>query len=125
MCYVYLLDLVRKNMEIDIIPKLRSLIRRKEQFFCLSYNFETREIVVHKSHEDYFAEIVEHRDYGHVKRAEMYCPNALQIGGKDYMVYMISIGDFRKDKIIVGENPIAKGLGVCLFDYVYFFIEEK
>lgn len=37
---------------------------------------------------------------------------------------MISFGDFRKGKMIRGENPIAKGLGVCLFDYVFVFLDE-
>lgn len=36
---------------------------------------------------------------------------------------MISFGDFRKSKMVRGENPIAKGLGVCLFDYVYIFVD--
>jgi hypothetical protein len=35
---------------------------------------------------------------------------------------MVSYGDFRKGKIVQGENPLAKGLGVCLFDYVYIFV---
>jgi hypothetical protein len=40
------------------------------------------------------------------------------------MVYMISFGDFRKNKMVIGENPLAKGLGVCLFDFVYIFVDD-
>ena len=42
---------------------------------------------------------------------------------EQYLVYMISLGDFRKAKMVNGENPIAKGFGYCLFDYVYVFLE--
>lgn len=44
------------------------------------------------------------------------------MGGEEYMIYMVSYGDFRKGKIVMGENPLAKGLGMCLFDYVYIFV---
>lgn len=37
---------------------------------------------------------------------------------------MISFGDFRKRKMVKGENPLAKGLGICLFDYVYIFLDD-
>ena len=36
---------------------------------------------------------------------------------------MVSFGDFRRGKMIYGENPIARGFGVCIFDFVYFFVE--
>ena len=40
------------------------------------------------------------------------------------MFYMISFGDFRKGKMVRGQNPIAKGLGICLFDFVYLFLDD-
>ncbi len=40
-------------------------------------------------------------------------------------MYLVSLGDFRKWKMVNGENPIAKGFGLCLFDYVYVFLEHK
>lgn len=29
----------------------------------------------------------------------------------------------RKGKFSFGQNPISKAFGVCMFDYVYLFVE--
>lgn len=36
---------------------------------------------------------------------------------------MVSFGDYRREKFIHGENPVAAALGKCLFDYVFVFPE--
>ena len=58
-----------------------------------------------------------------IKRAECYSDEVFVVGEKSYLIYLVSYGDFRKGKMVRGENPIAKGLGICLFDYVYVFVE--
>jgi hypothetical protein len=37
---------------------------------------------------------------------------------------MISFGDFQKGKLVKGQNPLAEGLGVCLFDSVSIFLDK-
>lgn len=67
--FPYLLDLVRKAMEINVTLKIRSLIRRRLPFFCLSYDFDNRAIDVHPTHAHYYAELLHHKNAGYVKRA--------------------------------------------------------
>lgn len=38
---------------------------------------------------------------------------------------MVSFGDIRQNKFIYGENPLAKYFGICMFDFVFLFVEEK
>lgn len=38
---------------------------------------------------------------------------------------LTSFGDIRANKFVYGENPIAKEFGVCMFDYVFFFLVKK
>lgn len=45
----------------------------------------------------------------------------LKVNGKDYYMYMVGYGDMRREKFMHGENPIAKALDKCIFDYVYLF----
>ncbi len=37
---------------------------------------------------------------------------------------MASYGDYRRNKFVQGENPLAQALGKCLFDYVFVFPES-
>ena len=83
-------------MEINLTHKIRSLFRRQQPFFCLSFDFQTRQILVHQTHDSYFAEVVEHRDAGYIKRAELYAKDTIEINAEEYLLYLISYGDFRR-----------------------------
>ena len=50
----YLLDLLRKGMEINVIYKIRSMMRRGTPFFCLTYDYDNRAISVFPSQQEYF-----------------------------------------------------------------------
>jgi hypothetical protein len=111
---------------IDIRLKVHSLLRRKEEFYCLCFDWESREIVVHRDEASYVKELLFLKRNGMTKRAECYVKEPISVGPRhQYLLYLVSVGDFRKGKIVNGENPIAKGLGLCLFDYVYVFVEER
>jgi hypothetical protein len=109
---------------INIKLKLKSLLRRHEKFYCISYDWDSREIIVHRSEQDFVEDVRGLQRNGLVKRAECYLDEVFKASAKeDYLVYLISFGDFRKGKMVRGQNPLAYGLGVCLFDYVYIFID--
>jgi hypothetical protein len=64
------------------------------------------------------------RKSGLVKRAECYWDEPFIVNqNEQYLLYMVSFGDFQKGKLVRGRNPLAEGLGVCLFDYVYIFMD--
>jgi hypothetical protein len=91
----------------------------------LSFSWSKRELVVHKTQEDYFEEIINLRNMGMAKRSECYVNRFVEFGGEEFAIYLVSYGDIRKWKMIYGENPIAKSLDLCMFDYVFLFLEAK
>lgn len=107
---------------MKIKHKINSLFRRKVSFVSVCYNWETREIQVVQTIEDYIQRITYLKDIGMCKRCQLELPYELDICGEKFSILLVSFGDIRSQKFVYGENPISKQFGICMFDYVFLFV---
>lgn len=108
-----------------IRQKIGSLSRRKIPFFCLTYDWDSKEIIIINDKEEYIAELLRLRELGMAKRCECNLKESFRVCEEEYQVMLTSFGDIRADKFVYGENPIAKEFGVCMFDYVFIFLVRR
>jgi hypothetical protein len=68
---------------INIKLKLRSLLRRQSKFYCITYDWDSREIVVHRSEESFIDELQDLKNNGMVKRAECYLDEPFRVNANE------------------------------------------
>lgn len=62
---------------------------------------------------------------GLIKRSECYLHDVIKTHGREYCLYMVSIGDRRKNRCFFNINPLAKALNRVMFDHVFVIVEKK